>query len=131
MALFSCAEPSEATLSKQVNEVQWWGASWGAHRVCLAPKLHLLPLRWELLRNAQTWAVERAGTRALGAQVRPGPKWGALKYSLYLLPLQKVGCDGVIGSSKQEDKCGVCGGDNSHCKVVKGTFSRSPKKLGE
>ncbi|OWK11632.1 ADAMTS2 [Cervus elaphus hippelaphus] len=43
--------------------------------------------------------------------------------------LCKVGCDGVISSSKQEDKCGVCGGDNSHCKVVKGTFTRSPKKL--
>ncbi|XP_012886345.1 PREDICTED: A disintegrin and metalloproteinase with thrombospondin motifs 2 [Dipodomys ordii] len=41
---------------------------------------------------------------------------------------RKVGCDGVIGSSKQEDKCGVCGGDNTHCKVVKGTFTRSPKK---
>lgn len=51
--------------------------------------------------------------------------------SLSPLPLQKVGCDGVIGSSKQEDKCGVCGGDNTHCKVVKGTFTRSPKKLGE
>ena len=53
------------------------------------------------------------------------------KAGLSPIPLQKVGCDGVIGSSKQEDKCGVCGGDNSHCKVVKGTFSRSPKKLGE
>ncbi|XP_041121879.1 A disintegrin and metalloproteinase with thrombospondin motifs 2-like isoform X2 [Polyodon spathula] len=42
----------------------------------------------------------------------------------------KVGCDKVIGSPKQEDKCGVCGGDNSHCKVVKGTFSRVPKKHG-
>ncbi|KAF1400334.1 A disintegrin and metalloproteinase with thrombospondin motifs 2, partial [Spheniscus humboldti] len=42
----------------------------------------------------------------------------------------KVGCDRVIGSTKQEDKCGVCGGDNSHCKVVKGTFSRIPKKQG-
>ncbi|XP_048346729.1 A disintegrin and metalloproteinase with thrombospondin motifs 2 [Sphaerodactylus townsendi] len=42
----------------------------------------------------------------------------------------KVGCDKVIGSSKQEDKCGVCGGDNIHCKVVKGTFSRAPKKQG-
>ncbi|XP_028574056.2 A disintegrin and metalloproteinase with thrombospondin motifs 2 [Podarcis muralis] len=42
----------------------------------------------------------------------------------------KVGCDKVIGSSKQEDKCGVCGGDNAHCKVVKGTFSRAPKKQG-
>ncbi|XP_053526881.1 A disintegrin and metalloproteinase with thrombospondin motifs 2 isoform X2 [Artibeus jamaicensis] len=43
---------------------------------------------------------------------------------------RKVGCDGVIGSSKQEDKCGVCGGDNTHCKVVKGVFTRTPKKLG-
>ncbi|MGH0152242.1 UNVERIFIED_CONTAM: hypothetical protein FKN15_000748 [Acipenser sinensis] len=42
----------------------------------------------------------------------------------------KVGCDKVIDSPKQEDKCGVCGGDNSHCKVVKGTFSRVPKKHG-
>ncbi|XP_069508763.1 A disintegrin and metalloproteinase with thrombospondin motifs 2 isoform X2 [Ambystoma mexicanum] len=42
----------------------------------------------------------------------------------------KVGCDRVIGSTKQEDKCGVCGGDNSHCKVVKGTFTRTPKKQG-
>ena len=57
---------------------------------------------------------------------------GGLECTLHLpTPLQKVGCDGVIGSSKQEDKCGVCGGDNSHCKVVKGTFTRSPKKLGE
>lgn len=44
---------------------------------------------------------------------------------------QKVGCDRVIGSTKQEDKCGVCGGDNSHCKVVKRTFSRVPKKQGQ
>lgn len=42
-----------------------------------------------------------------------------------------MGCDGVIGSRKQEDKCGVCGGDNTHCKVVKGTFTRSPRKQGE
>uniref|UniRef100_A0A8D2J2A7 ADAM metallopeptidase with thrombospondin type 1 motif 2 n=1 Tax=Varanus komodoensis TaxID=61221 RepID=A0A8D2J2A7_VARKO len=41
-----------------------------------------------------------------------------------------VGCDKVIGSSKQEDKCGVCGGDNTHCKVMKGTFSKIPKKQG-
>uniref|UniRef100_A0A8D2IXL3 ADAM metallopeptidase with thrombospondin type 1 motif 2 n=1 Tax=Varanus komodoensis TaxID=61221 RepID=A0A8D2IXL3_VARKO len=43
----------------------------------------------------------------------------------------KVGCDKVIGSSKQEDKCGVCGGDNTHCKVMKGTFSKIPKKQGD
>ncbi|KAG8593270.1 hypothetical protein GDO81_000775 [Engystomops pustulosus] len=40
----------------------------------------------------------------------------------------KVGCDKEIGSNKVEDKCGVCGGDNSHCRTVKGTFTRTPKK---
>uniref|UniRef100_A0A7N8X2L5 ADAM metallopeptidase with thrombospondin type 1 motif, 3 n=1 Tax=Mastacembelus armatus TaxID=205130 RepID=A0A7N8X2L5_9TELE len=43
----------------------------------------------------------------------------------------KVGCDREIGSSKVEDKCGVCGGDNSHCRTVKGTFTRTPKKAGK
>ncbi|XP_053559303.1 A disintegrin and metalloproteinase with thrombospondin motifs 3 [Bombina bombina] len=42
----------------------------------------------------------------------------------------KVGCDKEIGSNKLEDKCGVCGGDNSHCRTVKGTFTRTPKKTG-
>ncbi|XP_023813888.1 A disintegrin and metalloproteinase with thrombospondin motifs 3 isoform X3 [Oryzias latipes] len=42
----------------------------------------------------------------------------------------KVGCDREIGSIKVEDKCGVCGGDNSHCRTVKGTFTRTPKKAG-
>lgn len=44
---------------------------------------------------------------------------------------QKVGCDGVVGSSKQEDKCGVCEGDNSSCKTFKDTITRNAKKQGE
>lgn len=47
------------------------------------------------------------------------------------LGFQKVGCDREIGSNKVEDKCGVCGGDNSHCRTVKGTFTRTPKKAGK
>ncbi|XP_074529951.1 A disintegrin and metalloproteinase with thrombospondin motifs 2-like [Halichoeres trimaculatus] len=43
---------------------------------------------------------------------------------------EKVGCDGVVGSSKQEDKCGVCGGDNSSCKTFKDTITRAAKKQG-
>ncbi|XP_049898615.1 A disintegrin and metalloproteinase with thrombospondin motifs 2-like [Epinephelus moara] len=43
---------------------------------------------------------------------------------------EKVGCDGVVGSSKQEDKCGVCGGDNSSCKTFKDTITRTAKKRG-
>uniref|UniRef100_A0A3B4H6X0 A disintegrin and metalloproteinase with thrombospondin motifs 2-like n=1 Tax=Pundamilia nyererei TaxID=303518 RepID=A0A3B4H6X0_9CICH len=44
---------------------------------------------------------------------------------------EHVGCDGQIASDKQEDRCGVCGGDNSSCKIVKGNFTRSTKKQGE
>ncbi|XP_077388174.1 A disintegrin and metalloproteinase with thrombospondin motifs 2-like isoform X1 [Festucalex cinctus] len=43
---------------------------------------------------------------------------------------EKVGCDGVVGSSKQDDKCGVCGGDSSTCKTFKDTITRTVKKQG-
>uniref|UniRef100_A0A3B4APF6 Uncharacterized protein n=1 Tax=Periophthalmus magnuspinnatus TaxID=409849 RepID=A0A3B4APF6_9GOBI len=43
---------------------------------------------------------------------------------------ERVGCDGVVGSSKQEDKCGVCGGDNASCKTFKDTITRTTKKQG-
>uniref|UniRef100_A0A669CRC2 ADAM metallopeptidase with thrombospondin type 1 motif 14 n=1 Tax=Oreochromis niloticus TaxID=8128 RepID=A0A669CRC2_ORENI len=39
-----------------------------------------------------------------------------------------VGCDKEVGSYKQEDKCGVCEGDNSHCRTVKLTLTKTPKK---
>lgn len=44
---------------------------------------------------------------------------------------QHVGCDKEVGSLKQDDKCGVCGGDNSHCRTVKGTLAKTPKQPGE
>ncbi|XP_051537327.1 A disintegrin and metalloproteinase with thrombospondin motifs 2-like [Myxocyprinus asiaticus] len=43
---------------------------------------------------------------------------------------EKVGCDNVIASEVEDDKCGVCGGDNSTCKIVKGNFTRSTRKPG-
>uniref|UniRef100_A0A671RGC7 A disintegrin and metalloproteinase with thrombospondin motifs 2-like n=1 Tax=Sinocyclocheilus anshuiensis TaxID=1608454 RepID=A0A671RGC7_9TELE len=43
---------------------------------------------------------------------------------------EKVGCDNVIASELEDDKCGVCGGDNSTCKIVKGNFTRSTRKPG-
>ncbi|XP_018080891.1 A disintegrin and metalloproteinase with thrombospondin motifs 14 isoform X2 [Xenopus laevis] len=39
-----------------------------------------------------------------------------------------IGCDKEIGSLKEDDKCGVCSGDNSHCRTVKGTLVKSPKQ---
>ncbi|XP_038638742.1 A disintegrin and metalloproteinase with thrombospondin motifs 14-like isoform X3 [Scyliorhinus canicula] len=41
-----------------------------------------------------------------------------------------VDCDKEVGSFKQEDKCGVCGGDNAHCRTVKGTIAKTPKRTG-
>uniref|UniRef100_A0A671NXH0 A disintegrin and metalloproteinase with thrombospondin motifs 14-like n=1 Tax=Sinocyclocheilus anshuiensis TaxID=1608454 RepID=A0A671NXH0_9TELE len=41
-----------------------------------------------------------------------------------------VGCDKEVGSYKQEDKCGICEGDNSHCRTVKLTLTKTPKKTG-
>ncbi|TSL04394.1 A disintegrin and metalloproteinase with thrombospondin motifs 2 [Bagarius yarrelli] len=41
---------------------------------------------------------------------------------------EKVGCDNVIASELEEDECGVCGGNNSTCKIVKGNFTRSTRK---
>ncbi|MGH0172854.1 UNVERIFIED_CONTAM: hypothetical protein FKN15_001323 [Acipenser sinensis] len=38
---------------------------------------------------------------------------------------QKIGCDGVIGSSAKEDRCSVCNGDGKSCKIVKGDFSHA------
>ncbi|UYV65718.1 ADAMTS9 [Cordylochernes scorpioides] len=33
-----------------------------------------------------------------------------------------AGCDHALGSKKQADICGVCGGDNSTCRVITGSF---------
>ncbi|XP_060626449.2 A disintegrin and metalloproteinase with thrombospondin motifs 5 [Anolis sagrei] len=39
----------------------------------------------------------------------------------------RTGCDGIIGSKLQYDKCGICGGDNSSCTKVMGTFNKKSK----
>ncbi|XP_062906349.1 A disintegrin and metalloproteinase with thrombospondin motifs 5 [Mobula hypostoma] len=36
----------------------------------------------------------------------------------------RTGCDGIIGSKLQYDKCGVCGGDSSTCVKVSRTFTK-------
>ncbi|XP_064185781.1 A disintegrin and metalloproteinase with thrombospondin motifs 5-like [Anguilla rostrata] len=39
----------------------------------------------------------------------------------------RTGCDGIIGSSLQFDKCGVCGGDATACVLVQGSFTKRSK----
>ncbi|MEE6480837.1 hypothetical protein FKM82_012679 [Ascaphus truei] len=36
---------------------------------------------------------------------------------------RQAGCDHVLNSKARRDKCGVCGGDNSSCKTLAGTFN--------
>ncbi|XP_064192169.1 thrombospondin type-1 domain-containing protein 4-like isoform X1 [Anguilla rostrata] len=43
---------------------------------------------------------------------------------------QTLGCDDYLGSGNVLDKCGVCGGDNSTCKVVSGVFKHPLTKVG-
>ncbi|KAJ9575980.1 hypothetical protein L9F63_007169, partial [Diploptera punctata] len=50
--------------------------------------------------------------------------------SFMLLLIAHVGCDGVVGSTKRVDVCGVCGGDNSTCRLVSGLFTRPQLPVG-
>lgn len=43
--------------------------------------------------------------------------------SFHLSAEQQAGCDHVLNSKARRDKCGVCGGDNSSCRTVGGTFN--------
>ncbi|XP_075064184.1 thrombospondin type-1 domain-containing protein 4 isoform X2 [Mixophyes fleayi] len=43
---------------------------------------------------------------------------------------ETIGCDDFLGSDKVVDKCGVCGGDNTACKVVSGVFKHVLTKVG-
>ncbi|XP_032888275.1 A disintegrin and metalloproteinase with thrombospondin motifs 5 [Amblyraja radiata] len=36
----------------------------------------------------------------------------------------RTGCDGIIGSKQQHDKCGVCGGDSSTCVKISRSFTK-------
>ncbi|XP_014286449.1 A disintegrin and metalloproteinase with thrombospondin motifs 15 isoform X3 [Halyomorpha halys] len=38
---------------------------------------------------------------------------------------QPAGCDHILNSKKQLDYCGQCGGDNSTCKLITGSFNSS------
>lgn len=46
-----------------------------------------------------------------------------LVFQFFFFLLKQAGCDHVLNSKARRDKCGVCGGDNSSCKTVAGTFN--------
>ncbi|XP_066961626.1 thrombospondin type-1 domain-containing protein 4-like isoform X4 [Macrobrachium rosenbergii] len=42
----------------------------------------------------------------------------------------EIGCDNVLGSGNRFDSCGICGGDNSTCRIISGVFSRAKMPYG-
>lgn len=44
--------------------------------------------------------------------------------------LQSPGCDGILGSGRRPDGCGVCGGDGSTCRFVSGNLTDRGGPLG-
>lgn len=42
---------------------------------------------------------------------------------LWYHAIQKVGCDWIIDSDRQEDRCGICGGDGKQCSPLKGIIN--------
>ncbi|KAM4662978.1 ADAMTS-like protein 4 isoform 2-T2 [Discoglossus pictus] len=40
------------------------------------------------------------------------------------------GCDGILGSNSTLDVCGVCGGNNSSCRFISGTFNETNVPIG-
>uniref|UniRef100_A0A3Q4N4G3 ADAM metallopeptidase with thrombospondin type 1 motif 20 n=1 Tax=Neolamprologus brichardi TaxID=32507 RepID=A0A3Q4N4G3_NEOBR len=68
-----------------------------------------------------------AGTTAyyqLKDRVIDGTPCGPDTYDICVQGLcRQAGCDHVLNSKARNDKCGVCGGDNSSCKTLEGTFN--------
>uniref|UniRef100_A0A8C6Q4T0 ADAM metallopeptidase with thrombospondin type 1 motif 20 n=1 Tax=Nothobranchius furzeri TaxID=105023 RepID=A0A8C6Q4T0_NOTFU len=68
-----------------------------------------------------------AGTMAyypLKDRVIDGTPCGPDTYDICVQGLcRQAGCDHVLNSKARHDKCGVCGGDNSSCKTLAGTFN--------
>ena len=49
----------------------------------------------------------------------------------FVICLQPVGCDKMLGSTKKHDECHVCGGDGSNCKTVKGYVTTDNLNFGK
>lgn len=62
----------------------------------------------------------------LGGEVVSGFEW-PLPHSPFL---QSPGCDGILGSGRRPDGCGVCGGDDSTCHLVSGNLTDRGGPLG-
>lgn len=68
-------------------------------------------------------------------RVPRGPGWGVRQRLASSSPRlthspQSPGCDGILGSGRRPDGCGVCGGDDSTCRLVSGNLTDRGGPLG-
>ncbi|KAG7277346.1 hypothetical protein CRUP_025586 [Coryphaenoides rupestris] len=77
---------------------------------------------------------ERERARGLAAaQPQRNPMYTLCRLTRTWLTLALVispGCDEYVGSGRVVDKCGVCGGDNTSCRLVSGLYRHSLSKIG-
>lgn len=103
----------------------------------MAPLRHIrASLRLAGLREKH---VLTCGARIKGHGGRNGPgrprlRWEVVSGFQWPLPhsalLQSPGCDGILGSGRRPDGCGVCGGDDSTCHLVSGNLTDRGGPLG-
>ncbi|XP_029473156.1 A disintegrin and metalloproteinase with thrombospondin motifs 20 [Rhinatrema bivittatum] len=94
----------------------------------LPPNVHWLPKYSGILMKDRCKLFCRvAGTTfyyQLKDRVTDGTPCGPETNDLCVQGLcRQAGCDHVLNSKARRDKCGVCGGDNSSCKTLAGTFN--------
>ncbi|KAH9491903.1 hypothetical protein Btru_029015, partial [Bulinus truncatus] len=66
------------------------------------------------------WLISRV---AKGAVTVSSPGYGFQPRLQF--PAPTAGCDGVLGSETPVDKCGVCAGDGSTCRFIRGIYTRT------
>ena len=44
---------------------------------------------------------------------------------LHITQLQEVGCDHILYSEKEKDRCGICDGNGDSCTLVKSNYSEN------
>ncbi|OQV20913.1 ADAMTS-like protein 4 [Hypsibius exemplaris] len=65
------------------------------------------------------------GTCQVSCWTFPGPYTGPVMDVIYfaaILVLLAIGCDGMVGSDRRVDACGVCAGDSTSCQKIKIEF---------
>ncbi|KAM3912063.1 A disintegrin and metalloproteinase with thrombospondin motifs 13 [Leptodactylus fuscus] len=73
--------------------------------------------------QGQNFMVKRGDSFIDGTRCEPGVETNSAFHLCVAGRCKVFGCDGVMDSGMEMDQCGVCGGDNTTCSRVNGTFT--------